>query len=253
MTELHLKNVSVEVEQTLLLGNITLSLNTGELVVLLGPNGSGKTTLLRAALGLMDIDSGSSNLNGKEINSLPPNTRAQSIAYLPQMQQLAWPLLVEDIVALGRFAYGSNMGKLSDPDHSIVNETIIACDIEHLRRRKMNTLSGGEKARVHCARTFASKAPLIIADEPVAALDPRHQYKVLDLFKNYVALGNGALIVLHDLSLAAKYADRLIWLKEGRIVTQGTPAKTLTPQRLADIYKIEAEISNGDVKIIGAL
>jgi len=253
MTKLAVQDLKVQIDNTPLLNDISLSIGTGELSILLGPNGSGKTTLLRAALGLIKKQSGTSKLNDEDIASLSPSTRAKSIAYLPQMQQLAWPLLVKDIVALGRFAYGSNISKLTSEDRDIVSEAISSCDIEHLSNRRMNTLSGGEKARVHCARTFASSAPLIVADEPVAALDPRHQYKVLDLFKSYVAQGNGALIVLHDLSLAAKYADRLIWLKDGQIVADGSPVDTLTTQRLADVYQIDAEVVGSDITIKGAV
>ncbi|WP_018996428.1 ABC transporter ATP-binding protein [Hirschia maritima] len=253
MTKLAVQDLKVQIDNTPLLNDISLSIGTGELSILLGPNGSGKTTLLRAALGLIKKQSGTSKLNDEDVAALPPSIRAKSIAYLPQMQQLAWPLLVKDIVALGRFAYGSNINKLTSKDRDIVYEAISSCDIEHLSNRRMNTLSGGEKARVHCARTFASRAPLIIADEPVAALDPRHQYKVLDLFKSYVAQGNGALIVLHDLSLAAKYADRLIWLKDGQIVADGSPTETLTPQRLADVYQIDAEVVGSGITIKGAV
>jgi len=134
-----------------------------------------------------------------------------------------------------------------------VDAAIDACDIAALSYRKTDTLSGGELARVHCARAFAAQAPLLIADEPVAALDPRHQFRVMDLLKKYVCNGQGALVVLHDIALAAKYADRFIWMKDGRIQAQGTPAETLTEDRLAHIYGVKSRVDGTKVVVEGAL
>ncbi len=228
-----------------------MSLRPGELVALLGPNGAGKSTLLKAALGLVKIDAGKVTIGGDKVEELTPITRAQRIAYLPQTRPLAWPNTVRDIVALGRYAYGGNLGRLSAQDASAVDQAIEQCGIANLTKRKASTLSGGELARVHCARAFAARAPLLIADEPVAALDPKHQYRIMDIIKRYVAEGHGALVVLHDMPLAAQYADRMIWMKNGTINADGSPEDTLTEQRLADVFGITASVSGRQVSVTG--
>lgn len=253
MTELVTENMSVSSGGARLLLSASLRLAPGELVALLGPNGAGKTTLLRAALGLTRLDSGSAALGGASIVAMSAIQRSQMVAYLPQIRPLAWPNVVRDVVALGRFSHGAALGRLRGVDADAVTHAIEACDITHLADRKTDTLSGGELARVHCARAFAAQAPLLVADEPVAALDPRHQFRVMDLIRAYVSAGGGALVVLHDVALAARYADRLVWMKDGAIVADGPPSETLSSQRLADIYGVRARVSALNVEIEGAL
>ncbi|PHR61477.1 MAG: iron ABC transporter ATP-binding protein [Robiginitomaculum sp.] len=253
MTELKVENITLHAEDTPLVQNASFSLCSGELIALLGPNGAGKTSLLRAALGLVKTTSGKSTLGGTDVTTLSPITRARRISYLPQSRPLAWPNTIRDVVALGRFSHGATLGKLKGIDAEAVEEAMAACDILHMQMRKTDTLSGGELARVHCARAFAAQAPLLIADEPVAALDPRHQFRVMDLIRRYVDNGGGALVVLHDIALAARYADQLIWMKDSKIHAQGTPAQTLTESRLRDIYRIKAKIDGLNIQIEGAL
>ena len=247
------ENVTVLAGEQTLIDNVSFKLRRGELAALLGPNGAGKTTALRAALGLQKIKSGDATISGDPAYKLSPMQRARRIAYLPQARPLAWPNKVKDIVALGRFSHGAALGSLKGTDLESVNAAILACDIEHLRDRQADTLSGGELARVHCARAIAARAPLLIADEPVAALDPRHQFRVMDLIKAYVANGGGAIVVLHDVALAAKYADRLIFMKDGRIVREGKVEETLSAQSLSDIYGVKADVDGRSVVIHGAL
>ena len=188
-----------------------------------------------------------------DVQKLSPIKRARHIAYLPQTRLLAWPNIVTDVVALGRFAYGTNPAKLSPSDKAIIDKAMIACDIVHLAERRADSLSGGELARVHCARIFAAQAPFLIADEPVAALDPRHQIRIMKLIKNYVSTERGALVVLHDINLAAQSADRLIWMKDGRIIADGTPKDTLTVERMADVFRVKARINKSHISIEDAL
>ncbi len=126
-----------------------------------------------------------------------------------------------------------------------------SCDIAHLSDRNVDTLSGGELARVHCARVFSTQADFIIADEPVAALDPLHQFKTMELFKAYTQKGGGVLVVLHDINLAAKFADRLIWMRDGAIIADGPPAKTLTGAQMRTAFDVAAEVNNGYVDVTG--
>ena len=253
MTNLRASNIPIDIGENSLVSDASFALNPGELTVLLGPNGAGKTSLLRGALNLQAITSGISELAGKAMTNLSPSERARQIAYLPQIRPLAWPNRVYDVVALGRFSHGATPGRLSAKDAEAVDRALSDCDLQYLRDRATHTLSGGELARVHCARAFATEAPLLIADEPTAALDPRHQFRILDLIKAYVDRGGGALLVLHDIELAARYATRLIWMKQGRIVANGSVAETLTAQRLGDVYGFAAQVDGQNVIMDGAL
>ena len=172
---------------------------------------------------------------------------------MPQQRPLAWPNTVRDVVSLGRYAYGAAPGRLSAKDAAAVDAAIARCDLTGLAHRQTDTLSGGELARVHCARAFAAEAPLLIADEPVAALDPRHQFRIMDIIADFVAAGGGALVVLHDITLAARYASRMIWMKQGRIVADGAPEETLTAARMAEVYGVQARVDGRRVEIEGAV
>lgn len=251
MAELLTKDLSVKAGATTLVNGANLRLVPGELVALLGPNGAGKTSLLKAALGLEKRSAGFARLDGSDSAKLSPIERARRVAYLPQQRPLAWPNTVRDVVALGRYAYGAAPGRLSPEDAAAVDQAIKRCDLKELIDRQTDTLSGGELARVHCARAFAADAPLLVADEPVAALDPRHQFRIMDIVREYVDGGCGALVVLHDITLAARYATRIVWMKDSRIVADGAPEDTLTPERLADIYGVRATVSGRAVEIQG--
>lgn len=253
MTALVISHLSAKAGQTVLVEDVSFTLSAGTCLALLGPNGAGKTTLLRAALGLAPRAHGAATLNGRDAAAFAPAERARTIAYLPQRRPLAWPNRVRDVVALGRYAHGAAMGRLHGADAEAVARALSACDLTMLADRRVDTLSGGELARVHCARAFAAEAPLLIADEPVAALDPRHQFQVMDIIRRFVDAGGGALVVLHDVGLAARIADRLLWMKAGRLIADGPPHETLTAQRLADVYGVRAEVDGARVVITGGL
>ena len=253
MADLITRNLSVAAGKATLVRGASFQFEQGELVALLGPNGAGKTSLLRSALGLEKRASGEALLNGEDSEKLSPMQRARRVAYLPQQRPLAWPNTVRDVIALGRFAYGAAPGRLSTADAGAVNRAISLCGLEAFADRQTDTLSGGELARVHCARAFAADAPLLVADEPVAALDPRHQFRVMDMVRQFVDGGGGAIVVLHDIALAARYATRMIWMKDAEIIADGAPEETLTEARMADIYGVKARISGRSILIEGAL
>ncbi len=253
MTELAVTGVTVVRDHATLVDDASFRIRTGEVVALLGPNGAGKTTLLRAALGLTPPTRGTATLGGDNTLTLSPQQRARRAGYLPQRRPLAWPSPVRDVVALGRFAHGAALGRLGDADHRAVARALESCDLMELADRATDTLSGGELARVHVARALAAETPLLIADEPVAALDPRHQHRIMALVRSFVDTGGGALVVLHDITLAARFAHRLLWIHGGRIVADGTPAETLSSGRLADVYGIKAGVEGLTVQIEGTL
>lgn len=256
MTELVAHDLSVTVGSVTLLDTVSVTLRQGELVAILGPNGAGKTTLLRSMLGLVDPSQGRSLLDGQPTARLSPGERARKVSYLPQRRPLAWPNRVIDIVSLGRFAHGAALGRLGPVDAAAVDDAIGACDLRLLASRNADSLSGGELARVHFARALAAKAPLLVADEPVAALDPRHQLRIAELIRTFVDSGGGALVVLHEVALAARFADRLIWMSGGKIIAEGSPRATLTAELMKDIYGVRAHVCfddhGPDVRIEGS-
>jgi iron complex transport system ATP-binding protein len=247
MNEVQIRDLSLVIENRDILRGVNLSMSTGELVVILGSNGAGKSTLMKCALGLLDQSTGTVSVDGQAVGSLSSLDKAKKLSYLPQKRPMAWPILVKDVVALGRFAYGTSIGRLSGEDKAAVSRAIHQCDLDDLKDRRIDTLSGGETTRVHCARTFAAEAPLLFADEPTTALDPRHQLDIMSLLKSYVSPSRGALVVAHEPALAARFADRLVWMKDGEIVADGSPAETLNASLLETVYDVEARVSfNGD-------
>lgn len=256
MADLAVERLSVSLGGRTVVREASWRLAAGELVALLGANGAGKTTVLRAVLGLMPRDAGTVRVGGDDPGRMPPAARARCIAYLPQARPLAWPVRVRDVVALGRFAHGAAPGRLGGADAHAVARALAACDLERFADRPCTTLSGGELARVHLARTLAADTPFLLADEPTAALDPLHQHQVMRLLRTGAAAGRGVLVVMHDAALAARIADRLLWMADGRIVADGSPGATLTAARLAEVYGVQAVVRRIDqewlVSVTGA-
>lgn len=252
-SELDVSGLTLKAGTATLVDSASFVLRPGELIALLGPNGAGKSSLLRGVIGLAPRTAGWARIDGRDTAKATPRWRARHLAYLPQNRPLAWPNPVRDLVALGRFSHGAALGRLRGADKDAVEGALAACDLKELAGRLTATLSGGELARVHCARAFAAEAPLLLADEPVAELDPHHQFRVMDLIRTFVANGGGALVVLHDLMLAARYASRLLWMKDGRIVADGPPAQTLSADRLADIYGVRGRVDGTRVELEGPL
>lgn len=245
MSLLSFAGVSAQLGARAVLREISFALEAGELVALIGPNGAGKTTLLRLAMGALAAEAGAVRLGKDDPLKLTANERAKRLAYLPQMRPLAWPLIVRDIVALGRFAYGGPLGTLNAKDKAAVDRALAASDLTAFADRRSDYLSGGELARVHLARALAAEAPLLLADEPVAALDPRHAHAAMAVLRAYCQKGGGALVTLHDISVAARYADRIILLAEGKMLADGPLDLVLTPDLLAKAYGVRAKIIAG--------
>ncbi len=245
MSSIVATHLSVNAGDASLVRDASIRFSRGELVAILGPNGAGKTSLLRALMGLAKAAAGSVTIDGEDGVKMSATERARHVSYLPQIRPLAWPANVHDVVALGRFAHGAALGKLGDEDAIAVKRAIEACDLIALADRKTDTLSGGEIARVHFARALAANTPLLIADEPVAALDPLHQLSLAALLTKFVDNGGGALVVLHEVALAARIATRLVWMQGGKIVADGPPEETLTAERMREIYGVRAAVTPG--------
>jgi iron complex transport system ATP-binding protein len=221
------------------LRGVDASFAGGTLVGILGPNGAGKSTFVRALLGLVPA-TGEVRIDAAPIVSFSRAEVARTIAYLPQGQTLHWPLSVERLVALGRLPHLAPMSRMADADHAAVARAMALADVEVLAGRTATELSGGERARVLMARALAVAAPALIADEPLASLDPAHQLQGMAILRAEADAGVLVLAVLHDLGLAARFCDRLLLLNEGRVIADGAPAEVLTPERLHDVYGISA-------------
>ncbi|MCX7356728.1 MAG: ABC transporter ATP-binding protein [Alphaproteobacteria bacterium] len=232
---LSLRNVSADLGKTRALEGVSLDVVPGEVVALLGPNGAGKTTLLRTALGLVAA-AGEVKLGEASPKTLSTRDRALRAAYLPQRPQSIWPISVEALVALGRFAHGAAPDRLSAPDQHAVDEAIEACGLGALRLRRMDEISGGERARAHLARALAQHAPLLLLDEPTAGLDPAQALGVADILRAQAEKGGSVIFSTHDIALAADVAHRVLLMKSGRIISQGTPVEALTPDALRGAY-----------------
>jgi len=242
--KLEARNVSVAIPHAVtgaqIVNNASLSVSTGELVGLIGPNGAGKSTLLKAMLGLRPRDAGDILLDGADFLVQPPARRARNVAFLPQERHVEWRLPARDIVMLGRYPHRDRFGGATAEDRAAVTRALDAVDGHALVERPISVLSGGERTRILLARALAVEAPLLLADEPITALDPYHQLHVMEILRDRARAGSGILAVIHDLPLAARFMDRLILMHEGQIIADGPPTTVLTPENLSRAYRIEA-------------
>ncbi len=222
------------------LRGIGFDLPPARFVALVGPNGAGKTTLLRAMAGLIPYR-GRVSGSGEDAATMPRAARARRFAYLPQGHVVHWALPVRDVVALGRYPHGAtDPARLRDGDARAVAQAMAATELTALADRPVTELSGGERSRVALSRVLAVEAPVVLADEPVASLDPRFQLDVMHLLRRAADAGALVIVVTHDLGLAARFADLALVLADGRIAAQGSPAEALRPAVLADVFRVAA-------------
>jgi len=236
---LEARHVYLNVGQAELLSDCNVQLHAGELVGLIGANGAGKTSLLKCLAGLAPVRAGEILLKGARLADLPIATRARELGYLEQHPQSAWPLAVEQIVGLGRLPHRSALsGQGGDP--ALIQAALEQTDTLALRHRLFHTLSAGEQLLVHIARVIVAQTSLILADEPTSALDPWHQWQIMAVLQDLCSRGKGMLVVMHDLTLAARFCSRLILMEKGHIIANGTAEQVLTPELMARCYHIDA-------------
>jgi iron complex transport system ATP-binding protein len=238
-TALTATGMSVRLARKVIVQDASLTLHAGEFTVLLGPNGAGKTTLIRALAGVLPAD-GRVEIGGQPLQALSLRERARRIAYLPQGHVTHWPMDVASVVALGRHPHADAFAAPTTDDRAAVDAALTATGLERLAARSVTSLSGGERARVALARALATQAPVLLADEPTMSLDPRHQLVVMELLVRVARGGTAVLAVLHDLALAARFADRVLMMDGGLLVADGRARDVLTPERIGAVFGVDA-------------
>jgi iron complex transport system ATP-binding protein len=233
------EGLSVRLGGRQVLDSVDLSLRLGEVTVVVGPNGAGKSTLLTCLAGLRLADQGGVRLGRRPIGSLSDRERAKRIGYLPQTPEIAWRLDVHTFVRLGRTAHRGVFGESAD-DIVAVERALERTHMRAFADRDVTTLSGGERARALIARALAGEPGWLLADEPLTGLDPGHQLDAADLLRRVAQDGAGVVASLHDLSFAARIADRVVVIAEGRILADGAPAEALRSEILARAYAVDA-------------
>jgi iron complex transport system ATP-binding protein len=242
MTALQLDDVAVDLAKRRILSGVTLAFAPGEVVGVMGPNGSGKSTFMRAAAGLIERAQGEIRLLGKPIEAWPRHELGRTIGYLPQGGQVHWPLTVLALVSLGRLPHAHRFARISPVDEGAIERAMAACDVAHLADRPVTALSGGERARALLARALAGDAKVLLADEPFAQLDPSHQLHAMDVLRATAAAGALVVVVLHDLSIAARHCSRVVLMADGRVAGDGPPATVLSSENLRNTFGVDAFI-----------
>lgn len=234
---LRAKGVKVTLGGRTVLHDVDLDANPGEVLALLGPNGAGKSTLLKALAGLLPYE-GCVEIAEVEVASISPRMRAKRISYVPQRSLLRSALSVEEVVALGRYVHGGSFGGISQSDRDAIDHALETAHADSLRDRIFTQLSVGEQQRVLLARALASDAPILLLDEPTAALDVREAMAVLRLIRTLAQRQHTLIVVLHDLADARSTTDRALLLKEGRVAKRGSTAEVVSPGPIRDVYGV---------------
>jgi len=228
---IELRNISVQYGEAPAVHEVSANAKPGEFIALVGPNGSGKSSLIKAAAGLLP-HTGTTSLPQK------PGERARALSYLAQNSTAPEQRKVDDIIALGRTPYLGLLSKLSNADKAAIQSAAKSCEIEPLLERAFGTLSGGEKMRVHLARALATQAPILLADEPITALDPYYQISALKILREAADTGTIIITALHNLAYAKRFADRIWVLNGGKLVVDAAADKALSAETLRDVFRI---------------
>ncbi|MGK6321470.1 ABC transporter ATP-binding protein [Sphingomonas sp. DT-51] len=233
------------------LDSITLALAPGQVTALLGPNGAGKSSLLACLAALRRPDGGVATLDGTDVHALAPRARARRIGFLPQQADVHWDVDVRTLVALGRLPWRGAGGEKA-ADRAAVTRALEATATASLAARPVEQLSGGERARVLLARVLAGEPEWLLADEPLASLDPAHQLDVGARLRAVASAGAGVVLVVHDLNLAMRLADRVVLLRDGQVLAAGATAAVMNPETIAATYgvKVEMGVTAGGAEFI---
>jgi iron complex transport system ATP-binding protein len=243
MSILDASNLCIRRGTRAILDHVSLHAESGDFVAIIGPNGAGKSTLLSVLAGLVKPDSGTVALDGTSIQALPRVKLAQRRAYLPQSPRCEWPISVERLVALGLTPTLPALGGLPASFGPRIAQALEACDLLEHRDQPATTLSGGELARAMLARALVADPDVLMIDEPIAGLDPRHALDTAHRLKELAKSGKLVIASIHDLTLAGRYASRIFALSNGRVQGDGATATTLTPALIRSAFDVEACVS----------
>jgi len=236
---LEARNIDIDYGTGLILEEVQFAVRAGEFVAVIGANGAGKTSLLRALNGTVETARGEVLLEGKELGSYSRAQISKKIAVVAQENETKFPMTVREFVLAGRFAHGGPFGWETEDDLRIADRCLELCRLEGFSDRIMNELSGGERQRVLLSRAFATEAGILLLDEPTNNLDLSNQALILKLVKKRCeTCGSSALVITHDLNLAAEFADRALMLKSGRIVADGAPEDVLTESNISKVFNM---------------
>lgn len=228
--------------------SVSVSLESGEFIGILGPNGSGKTTLLRVLAGVLKPCAGAVLLDGEDIHKMPPKLVARKIAVVAQNGYIPFPFSVRDMVMMGREPHLGRFSRESRRDTDVISQAMTATGITHLAKRSVLDLSYGERQRVIIARALAQEPGILLLDEPTSHLDPGYRMEIMDIFKSLSRRKNiGVMAVLHDVNLASQYSDRLILLNHGRKVADGLPEEVVTKENMESVYGVDTVIQTHPV------
>lgn len=241
MTDLTADAISLTLGGKRVLDDVSFAFKPGRVTALLGANGAGKSSLLACLAALRRPDGGAARLGDTDVQAIDRRARARAIGLLPQAADVHWDIDVQTLVGLGRFAHRGRWGE-TQADRDAVAAALAATDMTALADRGVERLSGGERGRALLARVLAGEPDWLLADEPLASLDPAHQLDVLARLRGVASGGRGVVLVLHDLHLAARVADDAVLLKDGRIVASGEADAVLTAPAIAEAYGIDVEI-----------
>jgi iron complex transport system ATP-binding protein len=220
------------------LQSVSAQAKPGELIALIGPNGCGKSTLLKTLCGIITPSSGHIALGNKNFEKLSLKERAKNIAYLAQSREASPSMSVEEVVRLGRAPYRGSLGNISAEGETAIASALSRTQSDVFKSRRFDSLSGGEQARVLLARALTVEAQVLLADEPIAALDPFYQLSMMDILKAEAASGKTVITALHDLPLAAQFADRIWMMHQGKIIADGAPKEVLNAENLKTVFGI---------------
>jgi iron complex transport system ATP-binding protein len=222
---------------TAAVAGVNLTLGPGELVAVVGPNGCGKTSLVRGLLGLVPLSAGQVTLDGRAIGTWRREEVARLVALVPQREETPFSWRVEEMVGFGRYARLGPLSPMTAGDRAAVDRALARSDVSTLRRRAVETLSGGEWQRVRIARALAQEPELLVLDEPTSSLDLGHEMELFELVAELVRDGLSALVVTHDLNLAARYSGRMLVIDGGRVAAAGTPEAVMQPELLSRVFR----------------
>lgn len=243
MMTLEANSLSLAYEKTTIVHNLALTISKGEITTLVGPNGCGKSTLLRGFARLLKPKSGNVVLDGRAIHHMPTKALAKELGILPQSPNAPEGLTVYELVAQGRYPHQGFFQQWSHEDERIAQEALSITHMHELANRPLDTLSGGQRQRAWIAMALAQDTPILLLDEPTTYLDIGHQIEVMELVQSLNRKRKMTiLLVLHDLNQAARYSDRMVVMQQGKIVADGPPQAMMTPQLLADVFKVQVSV-----------